>query len=149
MNILFFIGNGFDLKVGLKTSFKHVLKAYLQELTSDEKIIKFKETIKRDFENWSDFESYMGEYTEEIGTENFKDYFYYMDDFFKFMRKYLENEESKARYEKTKEISETFQKSILHFYEYLDNQPKKIIKDMMKDIVKFNHMSLSQNPKIK
>jgi hypothetical protein len=143
MDILFFIGNGFDLKMGLKTSFRNVLEAYLLESSSDEKIINFKRNINNNFENWSDFEFYMGEYTEKIVEDNILDYFQCIYDFTRFLKTYLKNEENKALFENTKEISQAFQKSILHFYNFLDEHPKKIISGMMNDVIKFNQVNFN------
>jgi hypothetical protein len=50
MNILFLIGNGFDLNVGLNTRYKDALTFYLNEKSDDTRIKRFKEDINIDFE---------------------------------------------------------------------------------------------------
>lgn len=67
--MLFMIGNGFDLALGLKTSYKDFVNWYIdQPDPNDDKIIKFKEQIKEDIKNdihsWSDLEMKLGEYTQ-------------------------------------------------------------------------------------
>jgi hypothetical protein len=46
MNILFLIGNGFDLNVGLNTRFKDALESYLKEKTICSEVEKSKGTSK-------------------------------------------------------------------------------------------------------
>lgn len=97
MNITFLIGNGFDIHLGLKTSYYDIEKAYVylkpdeDDYTDDPDIIKFKDSIRdcvyrcsnnnltsnyiEDSNNimsaqrdmWSDFEVGMGEYTAFFG----------------------------------------------------------------------------------
>ena len=66
-NITFIIGNGFDLKYKLKTSYKHFLDEYLEIPSANGSIDAFKETIRaekdeRGYGNWSDLERQMGRY---------------------------------------------------------------------------------------
>lgn len=69
MNILWIIGNGFDLNLGLKTGYQHFLEnTYLK---ADSKELKYRdELIKRvdgnplfESDNWSDLEKLLGEVT--------------------------------------------------------------------------------------
>ena len=68
MNITYFLGNGFDLQIGLKTSYADFLKEYVNVYSSDNKIIKnFKEYLKTKKSKWaemfwSDAEEAMGKY---------------------------------------------------------------------------------------
>lgn len=77
MNITFFIGNGFDLNIGLKTSYTDFLKWYTEngalflmpgerfyepqdQLVYCEKISNFKRNLRDNLENWSDLEISLG-----------------------------------------------------------------------------------------
>jgi len=143
MNILFFIGNGFDLNVGLNTEYKDVLHSYSTEKTKDNAVIKFfKKSINEDFKTWGKFEEKMGFYTNEIQhkesqIETFLDYSNCIYDFKKYLKHYLETEESKVQYDEEKKIAKTFDKSLFDFAECLNCDPK-IVKDIIdKDIINF------------
>ena len=66
MNILFLIGNGFDLNIGLNTRFQNALSYYLKKSNNNPRTQKFKKDIDKNFEKWSDFENQMGIYTKEF-----------------------------------------------------------------------------------
>ena len=61
MNVTFFIGNGFDLNLGLKTEYKSFLEDYIKNgnsgLLTDE--------IKKDIDKWSDLEMALGDYVQK------------------------------------------------------------------------------------
>lgn len=74
MRILYLIGNGFDLHVGLKTSYPAFLKYYLdQPVPTDldevaQRYIKrLKEDIKNNIELWSDLELRFGKHMSNLG----------------------------------------------------------------------------------
>lgn len=69
------IGNGFDLHVGLKTSYPDFLKYYLAQPISDELddvaqryIKRLKEDIKNNIELWSDLELRYGQHMSNLGN---------------------------------------------------------------------------------
>lgn len=67
MNVVFLIGNGFDLNLGLKTSFHDFYEYYLSQAPSDEESINnLRKSIGLDFETWSDLEIQLGKYTSEL-----------------------------------------------------------------------------------
>lgn len=71
MNIVYLIGNGFDIKLGLKTSYKDFYEWYesLSQDMQDPRILSFikhsreKEKVDKD---WSDMELALGKYTAEF-----------------------------------------------------------------------------------
>ncbi len=64
MNVTFLIGNGFDLNLGLKTSYKDFLDYYIKNNEEDCDIIKcFKNDINKDITLWGDAELAFGQYT--------------------------------------------------------------------------------------
>jgi len=69
--MLFFIGNGFDIAMGLKTSYSDFLDWYLSSevKSNDSNVIKLKNAIKRDrdagINSWADLEKKLGGYTGE------------------------------------------------------------------------------------
>lgn len=58
MNITFLIGNGFDIKLGLKTRYTDFYPTYIDsnKHSKEESIKKFTELIDSNYETWSDFE---------------------------------------------------------------------------------------------
>lgn len=68
MNIVHIIGNGFDLNLDLKTSYKHFYEYYKNQESKNENIKLLKSEIDSDTENWSDLEIALGEFTSKINT---------------------------------------------------------------------------------
>jgi hypothetical protein len=79
MNIVYVIGNGFDLNLGLKTSYQDFYD-YLKKQPSDEKLIAdMKENL--DSETWADLEFALGKYTANFSsTEEFQKLYYEISD---------------------------------------------------------------------
>jgi hypothetical protein len=148
MNILFFIGNGFDLNVGLKTKFRDILPHYINEVTKEPIIKSFKENIADGFDDWASFEEKMGVYTDEIPKKDismltFSDYMTCILDFKRFLKKYLKAEESKVIYEDTKNIAKIFKKSLFDFAECLNCDPQIIFNEIERDIIKFSYVNFN------
>lgn len=72
MKVVYLIGNGFDLNLGLKTSYSDFYTYYLNIKSNDAQIALLKEHLKHDKDNkgkyryWSDLEIAMGEYTKKF-----------------------------------------------------------------------------------
>lgn len=73
MEITYFIGNGFDLAMGLRTSYRHFVTHYLETPPKKACDQFLKELIAANVENWSDAEAALGQCTESfnIGQEEF------------------------------------------------------------------------------
>lgn len=93
MNIIFLIGNGFDLNIGLNTSYKDFLNYYLTQNNNSVTINNLKNNIRNEIDNWSNFEQVLGNYT--INLNNFSEYEELLDDITKYLQIYLENEVEK------------------------------------------------------
>jgi len=70
LKILFIFGNGFDLHLGLKTSFQDFYRYYLPLESNLSTVNALKEFISEDLENWSDLELALGSYMEHIKSLN-------------------------------------------------------------------------------
>lgn len=95
------LGNGFDLNLGLKTSYNDFYSYYKSKNSNNDKVQKLKEHISIHFENWSDLELALGEYTKNIKTaEEFDEIF---DDIGENLAEYLNKEEGRLvfKHEKT------------------------------------------------
>ncbi|MBR5952225.1 MAG: hypothetical protein IKZ85_03035, partial [Pseudobutyrivibrio sp.] len=68
MDIVFLLGNGFDLNCGLKTSYKDMYAGYIESKSQSEVIAKFKDEISGDIDSWADFELEMAEYASKLNS---------------------------------------------------------------------------------
>ena len=105
MNITFLIGNGFDLNLGLKTSFSDFLKVYKELQVGDSAVIKkFKTDFLRDEQLWSDAELAFGKITDKFYSEKMtgQDFSDCHIDFCEKLGGYLENQESRLKIEDSK-----------------------------------------------
>ncbi len=150
MNVLFLIGNGFDLNVGLKTRFRDVLEAYLKRKDTDPRLCKFKEDINLDFENWSDFEKQMGVYTDKFTPETIDDYCFCIRDFREFLVAHLKKEESRIDYDQFHDqIMSIFLDSMQNFFDELKPSDidilrpmRNIVEPIQYDFITFNYTSV-------
>ena len=95
MDITFLVGNGFDLSLGYKTSYKDFYKFYLKQPNNSEHkqaIAFLKNSIKKDLKkglkHWSDFESGLGRFTKKYPFEC-SDYLASYNDAIKCLNTYL------------------------------------------------------------
>lgn len=101
MKIVFIIGNGFDISLGLKTQYKDFYNYYLNTETPEDKpqVKKLKEHLKKDqsekggYKYWSDLEIGMGNYTTAFSSvEDLKEAYYDLNDK---MKAYIEEVNNK------------------------------------------------------
>lgn len=99
MKVTFMIGNGFDIKMGMKTRYKDMYDSYINTKSNDETISLFKEVLKSDkpnnYTNWSDFESAMGRHADLFENEDC--FIKCVRDFRSHLVKCLEEEESRFK----------------------------------------------------
>ena len=147
MDITFLIGNGFDLNLGLETSFSDFFKiyktlpaiesryagkkaTYTQEVF-ETKLQVFKKDINNDIKLWSDFEKQMGLYTD---NENINDDKYLFLDILRDFRMrfsdYLNEQIYGFDYSGTTHIKQIFSESLYNFQNTFLPQDKKTIDDL-------------------
>jgi hypothetical protein len=108
MQILYIIGNGFDLNLGLKTSYNDFYEFYKNVPTDNENVLKLKENISKTYDSWADLELALGKYTQHL--ERIEEFDEITLDIGEELAKYLHIEQSKIEhYEFDKE----------KFYNYL------------------------------
>lgn len=74
MKIVYLIGNGFDINLGLKTSFRNFYDYYLKQESLDETVKKFKTELDKNIEVWSDLEVALGNYAEHFSKDTVLDF---------------------------------------------------------------------------
>lgn len=98
MRILYFIGNGFDINLGMKTRYIDFYKYYQEIESKSNVIIKLKKNISANLKNWSDLEFALGKYTEKIeSTTEFDEIYEDLEDN---LAEYLQEQENKFSYSK-------------------------------------------------
>lgn len=97
MNILFFIGNGFDLNLEMETKYHDFYKHYSSKKSPSVLIQRLKNEIDRNIENWSDLELELGGYTKNLNSSReFYEVFENVEDE---LADYLEEQEKKFDFE--------------------------------------------------
>ena len=66
MQILYIIGNGFDLNLELKTSYNDFYKYYHTVESKNPNVQKLKEHISKTYDSWADLELALGDYTQHL-----------------------------------------------------------------------------------
>ena len=112
MNVTFFIGNGFDLNLGLETGYKHFYKY----ITSKEKNNKLVKSINKDYELWADLELGLGAYLKEIQTEEVTTFLDNKENVEKHLIDYLKSENDRFDIVDEKALAESFRKGVVSFY---------------------------------
>jgi len=128
INITFFIGNGFDLNLGLNTRYSDVIDEYLKIKTTDLNINKFQEEFNKDYKNWADFEKALGIYTEKFTPNNINDLIIQIDSFRNVLIKKFKEEESRIDYVKNiTEIISEVKRSLMEFTNNLSYEDKQAV----------------------
>lgn len=91
MNILYLIGNGLDVALGMKTKYSQFYDYYcnLPEDKKNTKVCALKDEIETNRENWADLELAFGRYTVQLSDqEDFESVYYNLsDELVKYLRK--------------------------------------------------------------
>ena len=70
MNILFIIGNGFDMHLGMKTQYADFYPEYIKSKNENKIIKDLKDRIKNDYESWSCLETAIGHDTKNLSSKD-------------------------------------------------------------------------------
>jgi len=70
MNVLYIIGNGLDISLGMKTDYQSFYDYYSSLETKDTDIINLKASIEEGrYQTWADLEAGLGDYTKNMSSE--------------------------------------------------------------------------------
>lgn len=98
MNILYIIGNGFDLAQGMKTKYEHFYPYYLKCKSPNKAVELLKKEITENIGDWSDMEIALGKFTKRVGSEDeFIEMYFDLSDR---LAEYLKQESEKAKLSK-------------------------------------------------
>lgn len=119
MNILYIIGNGFDLAQDLRTKYEHFYPYYQQCESPNNAVKLLKKEINEKVGDWSDMELALGKFSKNITSDN-----EFMEMYFDLSEKlsdYLSQESKKKQFSKNTKIVNDFCLPF-HYLEPLDQR---------------------------
>lgn len=112
MNITFFIGNGFDLNLRLKTDYKSFYDYYTKKCPED----MLAKAISADYKLWADLELGLGEYLAEIDDSQLDDYLDSKELLEGHLSLYLQNQMNRLQIKNKDELVNEFIENVGGFY---------------------------------
>lgn len=113
MNITFLVGNGFDIRMGIKSSYKQVEEYYIGLDKKDKHLKMFQNSLAVKGEYWANFEKALGQYTADFQDNEQSIFQLCLNDFTEELIDYLKLEELKVDFELcSEEIRNEFIRSI-------------------------------------
>lgn len=144
MDAVYLIGNGFDIKLGLKTKYSDFYEHYLKVKTNNLKIRGFKELLLEETQNtekWSDLELELGLHMKELSLR--EDFDELLDDIQDELAEYLVNIQEQfkvlvnnGKTKNQKALQEEFLEHLFAPETYLKGRDAAIIRDFHKKINK-------------
>lgn len=154
MRTTFIIGNGFDLNLGLKTSYRDFYDYYLKQPSSgNPSIERFKTELKsglsKKIELWSDMELALGKYTANLSSKNELVSVY--DDVWDNLQEYISSIDTESVL--TPKAKEKFKNSIIKPTTFLAQRYKSLIENKIRNkdggleisILNFNYTNTIEN----
>lgn len=120
MNITFMVGNGFDLNLNLKTSYKSFYKYYLENTEED----LISRSIKNDYELWADLELGLGALLKDIDESKIEEFLDSKANLEALLTEYLSKEDKRFIITDENKFCEEFSKKILNFFEGFSTEDK-------------------------
>ena len=148
MNITLIIGNGFDLNLGLPTSYKYFYDYYLS-LQNEDNNRKIREIMEKDLPNWADLEERLGAISSEYKSADA-----YIDDIDDVSEKLVEYMQvvDDLDIPSFDDFASIVYNDICDFARYLDTAQKNNLEQFMKaisnkdeihlDVITFNYTSV-------
>lgn len=118
MNITFFIGNGFDINLGLKTRYSDFYGYFVKNASNDNMIRKWLEEDGRNISLWSNLESALGQKMERVTNDTLDKFNNDKVELDRLLLDYLEEEQQQLSFENKEEIAAEMERSL---QEYADN----------------------------
>lgn len=120
MNVLYVIGNGLDISLGMKTDYQSFYDFYKSQDDHDPDIIQLKNSIEEGrYKSWADLEAGLGRYTKDIEEETV--FLKCLNDLKISLTKYLQEQYNQKRYT----TNSRFINDFLSPDQYLDDKIKE------------------------
>lgn len=126
MNITFFIGNGFDINLGLKTRYMDFYPFFIKYV-SEENIIR--KWLKEDDKLWADLEEALGEKLEVLEENELEKFYIDKVELDRLLAEYLEMEQGKLSFSKEEDIRIEFIRSVVNYYDNISLEDKESIEN--------------------
>ena len=140
MEILYLIGNGFDLAQGFKTRYTDFYPFYVERSIINPAIKKICAEIGRDYYTWADLEYRLGQYSIEIDKNDFDDVYYDLSDK---LQEYLKRETRGVTF--TENDLNKLKADFIQPYEYLSGIEQESLRNMYANASNFNINVISFN----
>ena len=150
MNITFFIGNGFDRNLGLKTTYADFIKYYKNTKGATKILEKFRNYINDNEELWRNAEIALGKYTNEFESGNGMAFSECHQDLCEHLVEYLKKEENRLSFDSSIEKVLSAFKNIINPESPFPTQERDIIRGIFNtfksedynfDFICFNYTS--------
>ena len=142
MNITFMIGNGFDLNLNLKTSYKDFYNYYITKYKDN--IIS--NSIKKDYELWADLELGLGSLLKHVSETQIEEFLDNKADLESALTDYLTKESSRLVITDEDKFVEEFKSKILNFADGFCTEDKNQLENIMsKTVEKINYRFITFN----
>lgn len=115
---IFFIGNGFDINLGLKTSYNDFYSYY--KIQDSKNMLS--ESINKNINLWSDLELGLGRFLSNISENQINDFLNCKSDLEKHLIDYLKIQDKKIILNET--AFDSFKNGIIHFYNDFPQEEK-------------------------
>jgi hypothetical protein len=135
MNILFILGNGFDLNLGMETSYTNFYETYKLQPSDNDLIKNLKLAIGSGIESWADLELAFGRYTNEL--KNRDEFFIVFNDIRKKLVDYIAQQDNLFVFDPL--ITSQFLEDMRTPYKYLTEAEK----DIFKTIYDFTYVNIN------
>ncbi len=150
--MLFIIGNGFDLALGLKTSYRDFIDWYItqNEEPEDKRIRNFKDKIKDDLKeninSWADLEIRLGEYTNQYDENEVGDFLSVYRNMKEKLNDYIKDQENQVDLSHVEEIRKESSHFLFSFYDDFPGAIKSTLKnalEMRRNNITYNFLSFN------
>ncbi|MCD8106686.1 MAG: bacteriophage abortive infection AbiH family protein [Oscillospiraceae bacterium] len=132
MNITFFIGNGFDINLGLKTSYSDFYGYFAEKASNDNMIRKWLEEDGQNVSLWSDLESALGQKIgrkmEKVNNDTLDKFNNDKIELDRLLLDYLEGEQQQLSFESKEEIATEMERSLQRYTDNLSEADETSIK---------------------
>ena len=119
MDLVFLLGNGFDINIGMETWYSNFYAYYLNQASSSNMIKTFKNNIRENIEDWADLELKLGEYLELLQED---EAILIYNDLIKNLQIYIQSEEEKYSYDIDSNLIRKDLISPENYLRYVDSQ---------------------------
>ena len=118
MNVTFLIGNGFDLNLGLKTSYKDFYKYYIENTQPD----MLSTSISENYELWADLETGIGNYLKILKSNEVDEFLLSKGNLEYHLSRYLLQEQNRVIYPENDLLRKEFVECISNFSKDFNNR---------------------------